>query len=118
MGIPAKAAFSVIAPPERPAPGAPGPFSLGDPQHLESLLSQAGFKNIVLDPCERPLNVGSVDGAMHWFTQMGPAATPLSEASDDDRAAAEGAMRAALEAHATSDGVILDSATWIARASL
>jgi hypothetical protein len=47
MLVPAHAAVSVLGwAPEDPEPGAPGPFSLSDPDEIRRILRAAGFCNI------------------------------------------------------------------------
>ncbi len=116
MGAPAKAAFSVIPPPEKLPPGSPGPFAFADPAHVRDILASAGFVDIELSPHEHRITLGTVDEALEWLTNMGPAATPLAEAGPDARAAAREAMRELLVRHDTPQGVTLDGATWLVRA--
>ena len=42
-----------------PLPGQPGPFSLGDPEVLEQTLTQAGFKDVVIETIDAPLRLDS-----------------------------------------------------------
>ncbi|MEQ8231998.1 MAG: class I SAM-dependent methyltransferase [Gammaproteobacteria bacterium] len=116
MGAPAKAAFSVIPPPEKPAPGTPGPFAFADPARVRDILDSAGFADIALEAVDQPITLGTVDEALEWLTNMGPAATPLAEAGPDARAAAREAMREVLVAHDTPQGVTLAGATWLVSA--
>ena len=47
MLVPAQAAASVLGtPPEMPAPDAPGPFSLSDPNRIQRILASAGFHQV------------------------------------------------------------------------
>ncbi|MEQ8661205.1 MAG: class I SAM-dependent methyltransferase [Gammaproteobacteria bacterium] len=116
MGAPAKAAFSVIPPPEKPAPGTPGPFAFADPARVTDILGGAGFADVSLAPIDQPITLGPVDEALEWLTNMGPAATPLAEAGPAARAAARAAMREVLVAHDSSEGVTLAGATWLVSA--
>lgn len=42
-----------------PAPGLPGPFSLGSPGVLESALAEAGFRDITVEAVQAPLRMAS-----------------------------------------------------------
>ena len=115
MGAAAAAAFTVIPPPAKPEPGAPGPFSLANPDRVRDILGSAGFTAVELEPVDQAITLGSVDQALEWLTRMGPAATPLAEADPGSREAARAAMREVLAAHDTPAGVTLAGATWIVR---
>lgn len=117
MGATAAAAFTVIPAPEKPAPGAPGPFSFADPERVREILTTAGFRDVSFEKVDEPITIGTVDHALDWLSNMGPAATPLAEASESDRAAAQAEMRKVLEAHDTMRGVTLPGAAWLVSAT-
>ena len=81
MGI-AAAAFTVLPPPPKPAPGAPGPFSFAKREWVTDILSAAGFGEIEFEAVDRPMTLGSVDDALEWLTNMGPAAQPFRDARE------------------------------------
>jgi SAM-dependent methyltransferase len=118
MGAPAAAAFTIVAPPEKPAPGTPGAFSLADPQHLKQILGAAGFVDISLSPVEEKLNLGNVDDALGFMTTLGPAAQPLREATEEQRRLAIAAMRQVLESNNTDGGVVMPGAVWLVEAKI
>lgn len=110
--------FSNIATPaEKPAPTDPGPFSLGEAEHLTNVLQSAGFTNINLDPVDLGLPMSSVDTAVGFLTRLGPAADALKEASDDQRVEVIAAIRSVMEKYSNVDGVLAPAATWIVSAS-
>jgi SAM-dependent methyltransferase len=98
-----------------PAATGPGPFSLGDPERLRSVLGDAGFGDVRLSDRREPMYFGAdaddgcrfisgqFDGALRGF---GPAA----------RARAVDALRASMAAHQTERGVLYDSAAWFVEA--
>ncbi|MFT4582479.1 MAG: SAM-dependent methyltransferase [Gammaproteobacteria bacterium] len=118
MGAPAAAAFTTLTPPEKPAPGTPGPFSLADPQHVKQLMGAAGFIDIKLSPIDEKLNLGKVDDALGFMTKLGPAAQPLREATEDQRQVAIAAMRGVLESNSTDEGVLMSGAVWLVEAKI
>lgn len=118
MGAPVAAAFSVLTPPEKPEPGAPGPFSLADPERLKQILGGAGFVDVELRAVDELLNLGDLEPALDFMTKMGPAADPLKEAPADVRDEAIAAMRAALEAGKTAEGIVMPGAIWIVEAGI
>ena len=116
MGLAASAAFTVLPPPAKPEPGAPGPFSFAKRERVTDIVTSAGFSGIEFEAVDRPIDLGSLDEAMDWLTNMGPAAQPLREANDDDRAAALDAMREALGNAERNGRVVLNGATWVVSA--
>jgi SAM-dependent methyltransferase len=118
MAEPAAATFQILPPPaEKPAPTDPGPFSLGEAEHLTNVLQSAGFTNINLDPVDLGLPMSSVDTAVGFLTRLGPAADALKEASDDQRVEVIAAIRSVMEKYSNVDGVLAPAATWIVSAS-
>ena len=116
MGLAARAAFTVLPVPPRPAPGTPGPFAFADAARVEGILAAGGFREVNFEAVDRPVDLGTLDHAMAWLTSMGPAAQPLREADAALRAQAEAAMRDALGAAATDGRVILGGAAWVVSA--
>jgi SAM-dependent methyltransferase len=49
-----------------PAPGQPGPFSLGSPGVLESVLKEAGFDDVRVERLAAPLRLSSVEECLHF----------------------------------------------------
>ena len=116
MGEAAQAAFEFVTPPEKPEPGAPGPFSLGETARTQELLSAAGFRDIEFVKIDDQANLGTVEHALEWLSNMGPAAKPLQEADEASRNKAMAAMRQVFEQKLTGEGVIFPAATWIVNA--
>ena len=101
-----------------PKPGAPGPFSLADPERLRKVLERARFTDVVLDPLDMSLQLGggtSLDDALAFVTRVGPTASLLREHPEVLPAATE-SLRAALEPHLGPEGVRMPSASWIVSA--
>jgi len=118
--VPMMAAASHIQLPPPPAPDAPGPFSLADPERVRGILSRAGFGDIVLDELNETLSVGGgagLDQTVDFLLQMGPTAAVLR---DPANAAALpriiAAVREALAPFLTPQGVRMPSAAWIVTA--
>jgi SAM-dependent methyltransferase len=100
-----------------PAPGAPGPFALADPERVRDILERAGLVDIDLGSCEENLDVAaSVEEALEFLLRVGPLASPLAQAAPAARLRALAAIREALVEHAGSGPVRLGGATWLVRA--
>ncbi len=98
-------------------PKAPGPFAFADPQYLQGILQQAGYKRVDLQAVEMELTLGEdLDAAMAFQGEVGPMARVLAELSGEARDKAISAARQALEPFVTPDGVRLGAATWLVSA--
>jgi SAM-dependent methyltransferase len=102
---------------EPPAPpaGAPGPFSLSDPDHVRDLLQGAGFADVAIDGLAAPMVYGRDAGEAHAFV-LGLLGWMLEGRTPAERARASEALRSTLEAHEGPDGVGLPSAAWLVTA--
>jgi SAM-dependent methyltransferase len=106
-------------PPDLLAEGRPGPFSLADPARLRAILTDAGWRIVELAPVEMPLHLGgaaTLDEAVAYSLQIGPAARTIAEAPPELRPALETALREALAPFASARGVWLDGAAYVVTA--
>ena len=100
-----------------PAPGAPGPFSLADPDKIRALLASAGFSSVSVEGSDAKANLGTnldeaTDSQFAIFT-----ATANLDATDPPLAKkARAAIREAMTPFLGPNGVEMDSATWIVTA--
>lgn len=93
----------------------PGPFAFGDGARLEKLLVAAGFREVHVRAFDRPFGLGTtLDEAVTYAAQMGPASRLLREATDEARARALTALRARIEALAPT--YVLGSRVWVVTA--
>jgi SAM-dependent methyltransferase len=118
--VPLTAAARHITFPAPPAPGAPGPFSLADPDRVRGILEGAGFAGVACESDEGSLVVGgggTLDDAVDFLLDgVGPASAALREAGPEARPKVAQAVREALTPYATADGVRLPAAAWIVTA--
>jgi SAM-dependent methyltransferase len=96
-------------------PDAPGPFSLGDPGRVRTLLDGAGFVEVALADVREPVRYGSdPDEAERFLLEVfGWMARDRGPA---EAAAARAALRESVRAHTTPEGVRYGSAMWIVTA--
>lgn len=119
MKVPFKAVSSCVDVPPPPAPGAPGPFSLGDRDGLHALLSDAGFSGIDIESQERPVTIGGMPGlddAVEFTQSIGMIAALLAQAAPAARPRVQAALESAFKPYHTAEGVQLSSASWLVRA--
>ena len=118
MAVPLMATASVVPMKPPPPPGTPGPFAFGDRTRVESLLSQAGFRDIELASFSPTLVVaggGDLDATVEFVLQLGALSAVLEE-SPDAVARVSAAVKEALAPYATADGIVMKSAAWIVTA--
>ena len=111
-----------IAPflPDQPPrdPRAPGPFAFADQDYVTSILAQAGFTEVHFDSVQRSvLMAPSVEEAIAFQMDIGPAARALRSMDEPRRAEALAAIHGALAPYLTDAGVEMRGAVWLIRAS-
>jgi SAM-dependent methyltransferase len=116
MGECAKAAFSVLPPPEPTPPGAPGPFAFADVTRLREILEAAGYAGIEIEALDLLLDLGTPEDAIEQMTRMGPAAPGFAAAESATRAAVVDALRAVFAAYFDGARVRMPGAVWLVRA--
>jgi SAM-dependent methyltransferase len=99
-----------------PPPHAPGPFALGDPDRVHTLLTAAGFGAPDLVDVREPVSFGPdlATAERYVHAVVGGLLTELDDAA---RAEAEAALRTTLQEHLGPDGVTYSSAMWIITAA-
>lgn len=106
--------FSVLAAGRELSPplGAPGPFSLSEPERVRHLLTSAGFTDVRLHGLSEPMYFGpDPDDACRFVsTQF---AGLLEDLDANARARALDALRESMVEHRTDRGVLYESAAWI-----
>ncbi len=120
LHVPLMAAAEHVAMPPRPPPGTPGPFSLADPERIRRILGEGGLTEITITSSEGPMAFagGDLEAGVELALDVGPLSRVLREAQPDDatRARIIDAIRTALEAYRTDDGIALPAAAWIVTA--
>jgi SAM-dependent methyltransferase len=118
ISVPGVAAAPHVGIPEGIEPNAPGPFGLADPDRTRGILERAGFVDIGLEEVVRPIRIGAdVEDAVTFLRSIPVVVDLFGAASPDHQAAAEEAVRAALDSHTGPDGVVMEeNAAWLVTA--
>jgi SAM-dependent methyltransferase len=115
---PRQAVQSVVPLPPLLPSGAPGPFSLADPDHISTLLTGAGFVEVEIEPLDRPLLVGrgDVDVAVEFYLRLLPTGSLMFEPDRHLLDRLRAALRVVVERHHDEDGIWMGSGSWVVRA--
>jgi len=99
--------------PPLPGPGAPGPFSLADPEATAAMLIGAGFADVEISSVEAPF-IFEADGvaAAERVLSAGPLGGAFLAADESRRQDVIAGVVAALEHHRCADGYELPAASW------
>jgi len=104
---------------EPAGPEDPGPLSLADPDRVTRILTASGFRDVAINGFETAFSVGdSVDEAVAFLMQMGPASSAIAQSGVDDTVKSKIAadLRDALNPPDAAAGVTMGSATWVVTA--
>ena len=115
MMVPMQAALQYLPPQPPTDPNDPGPFAFADPRRVRAILQSAGFAEFAITPHETLIGGFPLAQALTLALRVGPLGRALRE-NPGQRDAAITAVRQALSAHETPEGVFLPSATWIVTA--
>lgn len=95
----------------------PGPFSMANADTVSEQLRIAGFEEIALRRCDRPLKIGEdLDHAVEFNMALGPAGEVLrlwEDRVEEIRPKIAADLRQALTEFARPDGVFAPASTWI-----
>ncbi len=118
MSVPVMAAAAVIGPPPTPEPGAPGPFSLADPERVREILAAAGFRDADIEPHDDEVARPATDIAevAATSTQLGVLREQLRDAPVDTRQQVVTAIEEALRARVTDGQMHVKRAVLLVRA--
>lgn len=118
MTVPFFAALQHVPPPTPLPPNAPGPFAFADAERVRGILTDAGLAEIDFESRNDSMGVGtgSLDDAVDFALQMGPASIAIREATPDTVAKVKASVREALGPYQTSDGVRLATSSWVVTA--
>lgn len=96
----------------------PGMFAQSDPAVVSELLTAAGYHDVSLEAVDVTFTLGAtIDDAVDYLADTGPARRVLDDIPDDRRHAALADVRSVLADHADERGVHLGGGIWIIGAS-
>jgi SAM-dependent methyltransferase len=102
----------------QPEPGAPGVFSMASEERTRSLLSDAGFTEVLTDEVPVRFAFTDLDGYERWVTDLsGSFATAILGLSEPEREALRAELRVAFEPFVTQEGYELAGLALAALAS-
>lgn len=109
---------------EAPAPPAdprePGPFAFGDRDHVDTVLREAGWREIAFHQIDYRMIFGAgehpVSDAVDYLTRVGPTASPIAALPDEERAATLVRLASILDDHRQGDTVSLPASAWLVTA--
>lgn len=116
---PLMAVAQYITLPQPPAPDAPGPFSLADAERVRGILTHAGFTGIDVEAVQETIPVGGggdLEETVDFLLQMGPVGAALRDTGAELRPRLADAVRQALAAYHTPEGVRMPAAAWLVSA--
>ena len=106
----AAAAGRDLTPPGREPSG----FSFADPAYMREILDTSGWTDMSADDVRFDYRAGaSVEEAMSFFLEIGPAARVVQELPEDAREAAVERMRRLIEERFDGSEVVFPAAAWI-----
>jgi hypothetical protein len=118
--IPGAALAEHVPLPEPASPDAPGMFALADPDRLRGILADAGWSAVNATPVTTSMLVGgggTVEESVEFLRGGSMARAVLANADPVTEQRALASVRLALVPYADSEGVHLDAAVWIVRAT-
>lgn len=121
--LPMAATRDIVPSSTPPNPDAPGPFSFGDKNRIERILTAAGFAEITIASFDHVIPFGqgetreaAIDNAVEMAFEVGPLSRLLTDQPEDVRARASASVRAAFAECPGERSIFLDGAAWVVTA--
>ena len=116
--VPVAAALEHVPMPNLGPPGAPGPFSLAEANHIQDVLGSAGFEPVIVTALDGQVRLGDdANDAVAFLRGTGMARALLGQADQATATRALDAVTEALRAHEAPEGLYLSGAAWLVVAS-
>jgi ubiquinone/menaquinone biosynthesis C-methylase UbiE len=93
----------------------PGPFSMADPEAVSQQLAAAGYVDIAFHPVDAPVNLGTVDEAIAFALDLGPAGELMrlaGEAAEAARPRIIADLEKGFRGFLTPEGVVMGTRSW------
>lgn len=123
MRLPMGAIKGIVPSTAQPDSEAPGSFSFGDRGRVARILTAAGFTDISIAPLDASIPFGeggtrdaAIEDAVEMAFEVGPLSRVLADQSNDIRARASAAVRAAFSGQLGERSVMIGGAAWIVMA--
>jgi len=122
MMAPLQAVYQHVPKMPSPGPDDPGPFAFASEERVHRILSEAGFKDVAMEPVGLSFDIAigrGLEAAVQAALQIGPSSRALDGHPPETRAAAAQSVREVLTPFVRGDSVALPGSIWIvtARAS-
>jgi len=109
---PLNAARPFLPSPVPADPWAPGPFALADADRVRSILKQADFATVAIEPFDALIGSGDLESTLALALKVGPLGTALRE-NPQLKGKIAHAVREVLTQYVTPAGVMMPAAVWI-----
>jgi SAM-dependent methyltransferase len=97
-----------------PPPDAPGPFAFARREHVEDVLTRAGFADIRVEEVDEPICLGrDADDAFAFVSTFGITRGLTNELDQASTAAALDALHRTLVEHESDEGVVFRGSAWL-----
>jgi SAM-dependent methyltransferase len=118
MSVPAMAASSVLGAFDAPPPDAPGPFFYADADRARSVLGDAGYRQVHIDPFQTTMDtaVADVNEWLGFIVRMGPLGGRFQESDADTQQRTLDAVLEAAAPFESGGAYRLPAAGWIVTA--
>ena len=120
MMTPLQAVYKHVPKMPPQGPEDPGPFAFASEARVHGILSEAGFRDIAIEPCGLALDIAigrGLEAAAESALEIGPASRALEGQPAELRAAAKDSVREALAPFVSGSAVSLPGSIWIVTAN-
>lgn len=117
--VPMMAAKDLLPPQEPVDPNAPGPFAFAEKARLESILRDAGYRDIRIEPFDGKMHIGaSIEEAAAFMLEVGPLSRAARELDEATREKIREAVSVALGRFQSPAGITPPGACWFVGARI
>jgi len=118
MSVPTMAASSVLGDFDLPPEGSPSPFYYADPELARSVLSDAGWRDVSIEPFRTTMDSPAEEAAerLGFLVRMGPLGARFMESDPDTQQRTLDAILAAASEHESGGVFRMPAAAWIVTA--